>query len=141
MAALFGTRDSFVLEQSPSAPARARLLVATALETWGVASDFPDVALITSELVTNAVVHAAGDVVLTLDLTNRLLRIEVSDLSSDEPIMRDAEPSGAGGWGLRLVDALATGWGLEISPNGKTVWCDIAPSNIHGSSRSGVDAP
>jgi anti-sigma regulatory factor (Ser/Thr protein kinase) len=65
MAALFGTRDSFVLEQSRDAPARARLLVAAALETWGVASDFPDVALITSELVTNAVVHAAGDVALT----------------------------------------------------------------------------
>ena len=130
MEALFGKRDSLVLKQSQNTAAALVSSVSDALETWGVAVNFPDVALITSELVTNAVTHAAGDIVLTLDLTSQSLRIEVSDLSADKPIMLDVEPSCDGGWGLRLVDSLTSRWGLEMSPNGKTVWCEIATSSV-----------
>lgn len=118
--------ESRVLARSQNAPALARRFVMTTLDTWGVGETFADVALVTSELVTNAVRHAGSDVDVSLDLTRERLRLEVSDLSHQPPVLRDLEAALDGGWGLHIVALLASRWGLESRAHGKTVWCEVA---------------
>jgi anti-sigma regulatory factor (Ser/Thr protein kinase) len=78
--------------------------------------------LLVSELVTNALVHGRGDIVLELDLDGRRLHVEIGDDGRDHPHIR--ETAGAdGGWGLRLVEAIALRWGVR---DGATrVWFDL----------------
>ncbi len=52
------------------------------------------------------------------------IRVEVSDVSTLSPTIR--EPSPGGGRGLRLVEALADRWGVESRPDGKVVWFEVA---------------
>jgi anti-sigma regulatory factor (Ser/Thr protein kinase) len=121
-------RDSCLLRPSFAAPARARDFVASKLQTWGIDEAFPDVELLTSELVTNAIRHAEGDVELSIDHSQRdCLRIEVRDLSERLPVMRPLETAREGGWGLHIVGRIATRWGLEQRTGEKTIWCEIAP--------------
>ena len=79
-------------------------------------------ALLTSELVTNALMHARGRISLRLSHDEARLRIEVSD---DSPELRPkvvTEPRARGGRGLMLVATLAEAWGVaETSPR-KAVW-------------------
>ena len=120
--------ESLLLVPSRATPALARHFVEEALVSWGVAEEFADVALVTSELVTNAVMHAVGDVVISVDLTFDRVRIEVSDHSLAQPVTRDIDTASSGGWGMHIVDRLATQWGLDPRPDGKTVWCEVAKS-------------
>lgn len=93
--------------------------------------------LLTSELVTNAVIHprpsatAHSDmaaIVLHLHRTPDRLRVEVID-HDPEPLKPAAGPADdlSHGWGLQLLDRLATSWGAQpLSVEvGKTVWFEI----------------
>jgi hypothetical protein len=82
------------------------------------------VKLAASELATNAFRHAEPGTV-TVRYFAQGLRIEVDDTSPEAPTMRASEPDEAGGRGLRVVNALATNWGVEARPSGKRVWCEI----------------
>ena len=81
--------------------------------------------LITSELVTNALVHAQAAPVLTAERSGEgIVRIAVHDSSVDPPVA--GEPHGAdGGYGLNLVAAVAVAWGWEPTSFGKSVWADL----------------
>jgi signal transduction histidine kinase len=80
--------------------------------------------LLTSELVTNSVRHSDSDwVEVAITVRNDTLRIEVSDPGS--PTVHPRTPDGDGGWGLMLVEEIATRWGVETLPAGKTVWADL----------------
>ena len=81
--------------------------------------------LIISELVTNAFVHGVGRIFLCLAEDGEALRIEVVDEGTGEtPAIREQPETGVGGWGLRIVDTVATRWGaFEGSTH---VWAEIA---------------
>jgi len=123
--ATFPTRDSCVLPPLRTSPAAARRFVATALRNWGLAETFSDVILVTSELVTNAVRHAASEVAVSIDLLPDGVRVEVQDLSEQPPVKDELGRAGDGGWGLHIVERLATRYGLEPRAGGKTVWCEL----------------
>jgi anti-sigma regulatory factor (Ser/Thr protein kinase) len=126
-------------EQFTSTPRSARLarrLAVRCLEEWGypATSDVScTVALLVAELTTNAVRHGrvpGRDFRLRLssDARRRLIRIEVSDASSDRPSTGAPTPSSGveSGRGLLLVDVLATRWGVTPRvPVGKTVWAEV----------------
>jgi anti-sigma regulatory factor (Ser/Thr protein kinase) len=82
--------------------------------------------LLTSELVTNAIVHGSGDPILNVSVGGSRLRIEVhdSDPTIDLTPQRFDVPS-ARGRGLALVDALSSSWGVEPRSGGKAVWFDL----------------
>jgi anti-sigma regulatory factor (Ser/Thr protein kinase) len=83
-----------------------------------------DVALIVSELVTNAVVHgpSGGDVKLRMTGTETLIRIEVSD-EGTAPFEWPGDPS-ASHWGLGLVRTFSERSGLMFRP-WTVAWCEL----------------
>jgi anti-anti-sigma factor len=121
------------LAQTPTAPAAARLFVSQTLQDWRVALPDEEVSqqaqLLADELVTNAVVHARSDLWLRLELRGDLVHIAARDL--DRRLLRPVvdDPWGAGGRGLRLVEGIATAWGVQHHPDGgKVVWCTLRTS-------------
>ncbi|MFE6665704.1 ATP-binding protein [Streptomyces sp. NPDC057697] len=109
----------------------ARRLAVHQLDAWGVPygsglSD--DVAVIVSELAANAVLHGAvpgRDFELRLLALSGTLRIEVSDARGErEPEVRPFRTGAESGFGLHLVGALATTWGVRDRVVGKTVWAE-----------------
>ncbi len=119
-------RKRFPLDTHAPALARAAL----AATVVGVPSEAADAAaLLVSELVTNSVRHSRSDwVEVAITLGPDVLRIDVSD--QDRQTVRPRTPDLEGGWGLTLVGALATRWGVERHSVGKTGWveCDLASS-------------
>lgn len=111
----------------PRSVRRARSFVAAALEAWDI-DDVHEVALLlTSEVVTNAVVHARSAFRLALELDEANLMVEVTDRSSAEPVPLPDPGLGSDeafhGRGLRLVEALAGSWGWRrTDAGGKVVW-------------------
>jgi anti-sigma regulatory factor (Ser/Thr protein kinase) len=111
----------WTLTADPSAPSRARRLVRSTLNEWGV-PDLSDVAeLLVSELVTNAVRYSQAPIGLRL-LKDRMLLVEVSDPLPDPPKQRQAARTDEGGRGLELVHSLADRWGTRVEGAGKVVW-------------------
>ena len=105
------------------APALAR--AALAATTIGIPVDaFDSAALLTSELVTNSVRHSGSPwVEVAFTLGTGMLRIEVSDQSRQT--VQPRTPGIDGGWGLRLLGELATRWGVDRQPAGKTIWFEL----------------
>lgn len=114
-----------VLPSTPSAPARARGAL-DQIEGSISEERLRDVRLLVSELVTNAVRHAGGEVVrLIVALTGGTLRIEVHDPGhgfKHQPPPDD--PLRASGWGLVLVEELADRWGIDHHPRTR-VWFEM----------------
>jgi anti-sigma regulatory factor (Ser/Thr protein kinase) len=106
----------------------ARAFVRDTLYRWGETSAVDDATLVTSELFTNAVLHGSGRVDVYLTLDPEALRIAVVDDGRRTPERwpkRGARPT-LGGRGLRIVDALASTWGNNFDPTGRTrVWAEM----------------
>lgn len=119
-----------VLPCDASSVAAARRLVrgelAAHTEVPTDRSDFVDAAsLLISELVTNAIVHARTDVELRLVTDEHMLRAEVSDGNPTFPTARRPVGLAGTGRGLRMMDDLASRWGVSSSGAGKTVWFEL----------------
>ncbi|WP_052851122.1 ATP-binding SpoIIE family protein phosphatase [Streptomyces avicenniae] len=112
------------LAADPSVVARARKMAADQLVAW----ELPEAAFITelvvSELVTNAIRHAAPPIQLRLIRGESSLICEVSDSSSTAPHLRRARTFDEGGRGLLLVAQLTQQWGTRQTATGKTIWAE-----------------
>ncbi|MFD9789500.1 ATP-binding protein [Streptomyces sp. NPDC059070] len=109
----------------PGQVAGVRDQVVRQVGAWGVPFDDDTeeiIRLVPSELVTNAVVHAGGEVTVALYHHPGHLVIDVLDDSPTPPIHRTAETWEECGRGLELVDALAVSTGWEPTKSGKSVW-------------------
>jgi DNA-binding NarL/FixJ family response regulator len=119
-------RSSRRFEPDRTAPWLAREMVRSTLDDTD--EDLVVTAeLLISELVTNAVEHAAAAPSVTVDLSPDRLRVEVAD---DDPTIvrpRSPRPDQADGRGLGLVDRLADRWGQEPASDGtgKVVWFEL----------------
>jgi anti-sigma regulatory factor (Ser/Thr protein kinase) len=122
--------DSVALPSTTAAAGIARSFLARALRLEP--ADVVDTAaLLTTELVANAVLHGGDPVRLQLRRHAGRLRVEVLDGGQPFPV-----PTGTvwsltheGGRGLLLVQALASSWGCESNgpaPAGKTLWFELA---------------
>jgi anti-anti-sigma factor len=123
-------RDELRLAPTETAPAAARLYVRDVLQYWRLALPGRDVIdraeLLADELVTNAVVHARTSLRVRLELRGDLLHIGVHDASPRLLRVVPDDPDGETGRGLRLVEQLATTWGVHRGRDGgKVVWCSL----------------
>jgi anti-sigma regulatory factor (Ser/Thr protein kinase) len=122
-------RAGIALDADSASLSVARSFVASTLESWDREDPDNIVPLLTSELVSNAVRHAAGSVALELALLNgEDLRVEVQDGSPAAPVIRRPNPGGIGGHGLTIVESLARSWGVERYQDHKVVWFEAPVS-------------
>ena len=112
------------LRGRPASVPAARRFVETVLREWGCPEYADVLRLLASEIVTNAIVHARSDVVLRVVLLEDRVRIDVRDASRQAPVPRPPGPDGSG-TGLRVVEALAGAWGVDVDGTGKTVWVEV----------------
>lgn len=110
------------LRHSTQAVAEARAFVSSALRRWELEALVVDAELLTSELVTNAVIHARTDLTVSVAVADGTAEIGVTDGSADLPRPRTAARTAEGGRGLRLVERLAEDWGVARVDGGKQVW-------------------
>ncbi|MET8569991.1 ATP-binding protein [Streptomyces sp. NPDC004783] len=104
----------------------ARRALRELLRQWGRPGRSEVAELLTSELVTNALVHTDDDALLTATVSERGLRVEVRDGESGLPTPRAPDPDEAtGGRGLVLVRSLADAWGVRSHDGGKSVWFEL----------------
>lgn len=108
-----------------AAASMAREALSTFLGDQVTARFAEDAALLTSELVSNSVVHSgmAPTELIGLDLDMDLARLRVTVSDADAPF---APPStkGIGGWGLVLVERISNRWGVHRNaPN--SVWFEL----------------
>ena len=109
------------------APREARRLVADALMQWGHGQELSDsIAVVVSELATNAVTHAGSPFSVLARSDQQVIRISVRDASAVMPQLRQVGPEEGPGLGLQMVDALAGTWGVEVTAGGKSVWAQLA---------------
>ena len=81
--------------------------------------------LAVSELVTNAVVHAASVVVLTVKVLGGYVRVEVEDRGAQVPVRRAYTDTMRTGRGVGLVEDTVSRWGVVDLPDGKVVWFEL----------------
>ncbi|MGK4585609.1 SpoIIE family protein phosphatase [Kitasatospora sp. HPMI-4] len=112
------------LAGDPSMVGHARRFIRRTLDSWdlGGLSDLAE--LLTSELITNALVHAGAPTELRV-FRNAVLTVEVSDVDGHAPRIRRAQDSDEGGRGMHLVNELAHRWGSRSTAEGKVVWFEL----------------
>jgi anti-sigma regulatory factor (Ser/Thr protein kinase) len=92
---------------------------------WGYAALVTDAALVTSELATNAFLHAVSDVTLTISRRPGAVRIALVDAHARDPERRPPSGTRSGGRGLAIIDAIATQWGVGRIGDRKVVWAEL----------------
>lgn len=121
---------SLTIPGRPEHVREARAFVAKAL--GDLRSGLEDAVLLTSELVTNAVMHSAsrcagGTVTVQITESAGGVRVEVADAGSDlgTPVVR-GDVYASDGHGLFLVQTLSDQWGYLRDDGGTTVWFWLA---------------
>lgn len=114
------------LDPDPRCIGEARRLTEATLRAWGLAALSETACLLVSELMTNALLHARSGAEIVLHCGPDGVRIDVCDNSPLPPRLRHFSADAGTGRGLRLLDSLATDWGVEPLPGGKCVWFTLA---------------
>jgi anti-sigma regulatory factor (Ser/Thr protein kinase) len=118
------------LERHPRAPSLARAAVTSFTEQAQISpSEMDTLALLVSELVSNAVLHSDAPPASGISLCARVLdrgavRVEVSDRGSGFSVTPRDPMQPLGGFGLYLVDKQATRWGVDRDC-GTRVWFEL----------------
>ncbi len=111
------------LPPQPASVGMARHLVRGLLAEAGRDDLTETAALVISELVTNALLHAGTQIDVVARVDDDGLCCEVGDGSLHLPVLRRYAATSGTGRGLRMVDQLVDEWGVTSHPpTGKTVW-------------------
>ncbi|MEV2279339.1 ATP-binding protein [Nocardiopsis sp. NPDC049922] len=127
--------DRHACHRFPGTPTSIREARAWAIETaqaWGIDHAADDLALIVSELATNAIEHSLsgqtdGRFTVRLYLCPDRVRVVVRDggpRGKRTPTRRTALPTAETGRGLALVEAFSLAWGALRFGTG--VWAEVA---------------
>jgi anti-sigma regulatory factor (Ser/Thr protein kinase) len=113
------------LPVDPRSAGAARRHVRGVLADAGLDHLSDTASLAVSELVTNAVVHAASVVQLTVEVHPRRVRVEVEDRGAQVPVRRAYTDTMRTGRGVGLVEDTVERWGVVDLPDGKIVWFEL----------------
>lgn len=123
---MIGARREFELASGVDAPGVARRLLAEWFAPVLADGTLMTARLLVSELVSNAVTHGRGRITLRAQLFDGRLLVEVLDEGDGferDLRERDFQTPGVGGWGLRVVDAESSRWGLRRDSS--HVWFEL----------------
>lgn len=133
---------SLTIPGRPEHVREARSFVAKALGELHPSLD--NAVLLTSELVTNAVMHSSsrchgGSITVVIAESDDGVRIEVADEGSDlsTPVVR-GDVYASDGHGLFLVQTLSDQWGYVRGNIGTTVWCWLSTATGSGPTALGA---
>jgi anti-sigma regulatory factor (Ser/Thr protein kinase) len=112
------------LEPSGFAPAQARRMVREVVSPLMPADVAHTAELLVSELVTNAITHGSGQVRVCIDCADHCLSVMVGDEEPTSPSVQPERLLSMGGRGLRMMESLASSWGVNprSDGSGKDVW-------------------
>src|SRR3954447_308556 len=133
-----GVQRQLTLPPAPDSARHARRFVADVLtdvltDTRADETLFDLAALLTSELVTNGIVHAHTELRVVVDVTERFVRVEVADGNPSLPARRDYDESAMTGRGIEMVELLSHEFGVEpIDGDGKRVWFRLVRGDTSG---------
>lgn len=110
----------------PRSVTRARRWALETAAVWGVPASVNDrLALIVSELVSNAVTHARSTFRVELQRRRTRIRGEIRDADPEPPVEMNPAPRATAGRGLMIVRHLTDRTGVDDTPSGKAVWFEI----------------
>jgi anti-sigma regulatory factor (Ser/Thr protein kinase) len=114
--------ESLLLAPEARAPSVSRRFVKEALARWELEVLTDIAVLLTSELVTNAIVHAQTEVAVTIRRKERdSVIISVQDGSSIHPRISAHAEDSTTGRGISILDQLAASWEVIRQGAGKTI--------------------
>ena len=123
------------LPADPASVGQARRFVRGVLDDWELGHLVDTVALLTSELATNAVLHARTAFAVVVSRSKGDVRVDVLDGSGVTPRSRQPSPTAATGRGVNMVAALADGWGAtpatELGGFAKGVYFTVAIAGVN----------
>ena len=115
-----------LMARKPAAAAESRGQVRAVIRAWGIPVD-PDIAvLLTSDLVTHAIIHwDSATITLAVRCSREQLRVDVYDalplpMAVDEQAITETRP------GLALLASLAAEWGSFLTFTGKAMYFALA---------------
>ncbi len=118
-----GVQDVVRLPSDGRAAGQARRLVRERLAVWDLTALCDTVVLLTSELVTNVLLHTTSAPRLSVARSGSGVRVAVADDSPVPPAQRRPSQQATTGRGVRLLVELADDWGFELDDErGKSVW-------------------
>lgn len=121
------TVQEIALPSAAASAGRARRFVSGALHDWSLDGVADEAVLLTSEVVTNALLHAGSRRIhLRLLLLADGVRVEVDDDSVVLPRPRRVSRLSDTGRGMGLMELAARSWGTRPNEHGKTVWFEVA---------------
>jgi anti-anti-sigma factor len=116
-------QERLALGPVPTAVRASRAFVREVCDRWGLQELAEPAALLASELVTTAVVHARTALELRVKLRGPRLHVDVRDQDPNLVRLLAAKEGGDRGRGLAIVDQVASAWGVrQRKAGGKTVW-------------------
>ena len=129
-----GIEARTLLPGDVTTPAAARRFVRAALESVEADPVVIETAeLLTTELVTNAIIHVGCKSQLFIRAAGGVVRVEVTDPDDRLPSMAAPSTDALTGRGLIIVNGLSSAWGVEpTADSGKTVWFELSPLSNHG---------
>jgi hypothetical protein len=104
-----------------------KALTGEPLPEGGILDEIPEkVAVVATELATNALAHARPPTTVRLHRTEEAFILDVVDeMPAASPEFAENRPPGAGGLGLRLASDLALGLGWYVAGDVKHVWAEF----------------
>ena len=121
-----GVASQLLLPANPRAVREARAFVEDCCRTASVEGDACDTAvLLTSETVTNAIIHGRCAPHVSVTVGAGIVLVEVWDDNALLPRLVEHESEALNGRGLVILDTLADCWGTTEHTTGKTVWFEV----------------
>jgi PAS domain S-box-containing protein len=118
-----GVQQRATLAPAAESARIARRLVTDVLTSVGGDELVDSATLLTSELVTNGIVHAHTDLQIVVEATATWVRVEVIDGNPQLPSRREYGESAVTGRGMEMVELLADDFGVDpFEHQGKRVW-------------------
>jgi serine phosphatase RsbU (regulator of sigma subunit)/anti-sigma regulatory factor (Ser/Thr protein kinase) len=118
---------TMLVPAEPTGPSRVRQWMTTHLREWSVPEPIIGAAILcTSELTTNALLHAGTAAQVHVDVNAERLVVSVADTGTRGSVIRaHADTMSSRGRGLGLIEELSDSWGTDPTVRGSTVWFEM----------------